>query len=73
MKAKGKRYDSDQWMYDAHVRPVFGRTLLQEISPYALDRFMASLTAQGLSAQTIRHFGRPDPQDHAQNGCLGPV
>lgn len=56
MKAKGKRYDSDQWMYDAHVRPVFGRTLLQEISPYALDRFMASLTAQGLSAQTIRHL-----------------
>lgn len=56
MKAKGKRYDSDQWMYDAHVRPVFGRSLLQEISPYALDRFMASLTAQGLSAQTIRHL-----------------
>lgn len=56
MKAKGKRYYSDQWMYDAHVRPVFGRTLLQEISPYALDRFMASLTAQGLSAQTIRHL-----------------
>lgn len=56
MKARGKRYDSDQWMYDAHVRPVFGRSLLQEISPYALDRFMASLTAQGLSAQTIRHL-----------------
>lgn len=56
MKAKGKRYDSDQWMYDAHIHPVFGRFLLQDISPYALDRFMASLTARGLSAQTIRHL-----------------
>lgn len=56
MKARGKRYESDQWMYNAHIRPVFGKSLLQDISPYALDRFMADLAAQGLSAQTVRHL-----------------
>lgn len=56
MQARGKRHDSDQWMYDAHIRPVFGQRLLQEISPYLLDRFMADLAARGLSPQTVRHM-----------------
>lgn len=56
LRARGKRHDSDQWMYDAHVRPVFGRMLLQDISPYLLDRFMADLAAKGLSEQTVRHM-----------------
>lgn len=56
LKARGKGYASDQWMYDAHIRPVLGGALLQDISPYALDRFMAGLAAKGLSPQTVRHM-----------------
>ncbi|WP_299396021.1 site-specific integrase [uncultured Desulfovibrio sp.] len=56
LKAHGKRYDSDQWMYDSHLRPTLGDMPLENIDAYTLDRFMSALSDKGLSAQTVRHM-----------------
>lgn len=55
LEARGKRADSDQWMFDAHLAEL-APLPLPEITPYLLDSLMTGLTRKGLSPQTVKHM-----------------
>lgn len=55
LEARGKRVDSDQWMFDAHLAKL-APLPLPEITPYLLDNLMTELARKGLSPQTVKHM-----------------
>jgi integrase len=56
-KSSKKSYQDDCWRYDKHIKPVFGKMRLNEITPAILNNLKNRLLkTEELSAQTVTHI-----------------